>query len=290
MAFGNPFSRDREGSERNIAAYKFITIGSFLLNFVFTIMYSASKPADGHHHNHTILGPHYTHTAFTPNFIFVSIYWITLFILQIGYVWHLFSDNEAYVKGAASIGSHFILFNALQFAWVMLWTRDWIVLSELILIINWFNLVGAYLRHSTTPRWVHLAAIALPLTWLEFAIFWNGAVMVNCHSLACRIVANVAIWSFLCYALFFLLIFKDYTVGFATSFLMAGLGVGQFPIKVLALQWIFAFTIMAVVFILSVIIAIPGIFGRDTGLEAGHGHSHTVGGTDRERAPLLQDA
>jgi len=116
----------------------------------------------------------------------------------------------------------------------------------------------------------------MPLTWTYYAIFWNGSVMVGCHSLACRILANVAIWSFLIYAVFFLLIFKDYSIGFATAFLMAGLGVGQFLRQAIAFQWIFAFTIMAIVFLASLVIGIPEIFG---------GESY-----DRERAPLLQEA
>jgi len=298
MAIGNPFSRDREGTQRNVTAYKALTIFTFLLNLVFSIMYASNAPGDGAHarhghlhhgpHNHRILDSNYEPTPFTPSYIFVSIYWITLFILQIGYIWHLFSENETYVRSAAAVGSHFILFNLLQFAWIMLWTRDWPILSELILIANFFQLLALYFRHSATPRWVHVPVVAMPLTWIEFAIFWNGAVMVHCRDFPCRIVANVFIWSFLFYALFFLLVFKDWTIGFCTAFLLAGLGVGQFPVKIFALQWIFAFTIMSIVFVFSLIIAIPGIFGRETGLEAGHEHHHTVG-ADRERAPLLAD-
>jgi len=113
--------------------------------------------------------------------------------------------------------------------------------------------------------------------------------MVHCKELACRILANVAIWNFFVFAFFFLLVFKDYYVGFSISFLMAGLGLGQFATKIFGVQWIFGFTIMAVVFVASLLISIPGIFGRETGLEAGHEGSHTAG-ADRERAPLLEDA
>ncbi|KAF3199513.1 hypothetical protein TWF191_002875 [Orbilia oligospora] len=286
MPYPNPFGRDREGTERNIAGYKVATILSFLLNLTFTIMYTANAPANAHGHkhwNHTIYGLRdHDYTAFSPSYVFVSVYWVTLFILQIGYIWHLFSDNAVYVKQAAAVGSHFILFNLLQFAWVHLWTRSHWWFSELMLAINWINLVSLYLRHSDTPRWVHLPAVALPLVWVEFALFWNGAVMVHCSSLACRILANVGIWNFLVFAAFFLLVFKDYQVGFATSFLMAGLGVGQFATKAFALQWIFAFTIMAIVFLGSLLVAVPTIFRSEERTEA------TAG--DRERAPLLQDA
>jgi len=287
MAFGNPFARDREGTTRNITAYKVATIVSFLVNVVFTIMYTSGAPTDGHHH-HTIYGESGRHyNPFTPSYVFASIYWVVLFLAQIGYIWHLFSNNEAYVKSAAAVGSHFILFNLLQFAWVMLWTRAHTVLSELMLAINFFQLCALYFRHSTTPRFVHIPAVTMPLTWTYYALFWNGAVMVGCHGLACRVLANIAVWSFLGYAGFFLLVFKDYTVGFETAFLMAGLGVAQFLRQVIAFQWIFAFTIMATVFVLSLIVAIPGIFGTETGLEAGHQHGVS---SDRERAPLLEDA
>ncbi|EPS37427.1 hypothetical protein H072_8924 [Dactylellina haptotyla CBS 200.50] len=285
MAFGNPFSRDREGTQRNIMGYKIATILSFLLNLVFTVMYSLHAPAKNHKHthwNHTIYGlQDHDYTAFSPSYVFVSIYWVTLFILQIGYIWHLFSDNAANVKAAASVGSHFIAFNLLQFAWVHLWTRSHWWFSELMLVLNWTNLVALYLRHPKSPRWVHLPAVAMPLVWVEFAIFWNGAVMVHCSSLACRILANIAIWNFLVFAAFFLLVFKDYQVGLATSFLLAGLGVGQFATKIFALQWIFAFTIMGVVFISSLLIAVPSIFGKEESSDAV---------VDRERAPLLEDA
>lgn len=43
--------------------------------------------------------------------------------------------------------------------------------------------------------------------------------MVNAHSLAARIVANVAIWGILMFGGFFLLAFKDYTIGFELALL-----------------------------------------------------------------------
>jgi Fungal protein of unknown function (DUF1774) len=189
-------------------------------------------------------------------------------------------------------------FNLLQFGWIMLWVRSHYIWSEIFAIVNFLQLVALYLRNSTTPRYadfsillqdqpltccrlVHLPVAAMPLTWTFFLVFWNGALMMHCHDLVCRILANVAIWGILVFAGFFLVFFKDYHVGFATAFLAAGLGVGQFFAKVIALQWIFAFTIMAIVFLFTLAVAVPGIFGADTGVEARGG--------DRERAPLLQD-
>lgn len=48
----------------------------------------------------------------------------------------------------------------------------------------------------------------------------------------------------------------------------------------IALQWIFAFTIMALLFLASVIVAFP----EATGVQLGRGR---VVSADRERAPLL---
>jgi len=65
--------------------------------------------------------------------------------------------------------------------------------------------------------------------------------MVRCHdAVVCRVLANVAIWGIVPFAGTFLFGYCDWTVGFATVFLTTGLGVGQFFMKVFALQWIFA--------------------------------------------------
>lgn len=209
---------------------------------------------------------------------------LAIFIAQIGYVWHLFSSNTDYVSAAASVGSHFIFNNLLQFAFVMLFVRSHFVWAELILIINFFNLSSLYFRHPTSPRFIHIPVASGPLAWTFVAIYWNGAIMVNAHSLPARILANIAIWGILVYALFFLAAYKDYTMGFALSVLSASLGVGQFLRQIVAFQWIFAFTIMATIFISSLIIALPGIFGKDVGFRR-----EVAVSADQERAPLLDD-
>lgn len=54
----------------------------------------------------------------------------------------------------------------------------------------------------------------------------------------------------------------------------------QFLTVIVAVQWIEAFTIMALLFVASVGIAAPGIFGKDV-------KRGDVVGEERERAPLL---
>lgn len=131
-----------------------------------------------------------------------------LFILQIGYVLHLFSDEVEHVNAAASVGSHFIVNNLFQFAFVMLFVRSHFVWAEIILIINFFNLSSLYFRHNTTPRFIHMPATSGPLAWTFVALYWNGAIAVGAHNLPARIIANVAIWGILVYGLFFLAAYK----------------------------------------------------------------------------------
>ena len=67
--------------------------------------------------------------------------------------------------------------------------------------------------------------------------------------------------------------------------LSASLGVAQFFRQVVALQWIFAFTIMAVLFVLTVIVAVPTWTGR----QVPWGGSAERRQPDAERAPLLAE-
>lgn len=279
----NPFSKRDSHDAKTIWAYKIFTILSWLLIVASSVYYSLHAPHDGKYKHRTIWGQnsHYN-TAFELNSIIASIYWIVLFTLQVGYVWHLFSTNADYVHAAASVGSHFIFNNLLSFAFVMLFVRSHFIWAEIILIINFLNLTSLYFRHSATPRFVHLPVVSGPLAWTFVALYWNGAIAVNATGLAARIFANVAIWGILVYGLFFLLTFGDYTMGFALSVLSASLGVGQFFRKAIAFQWIFAFVIMAVLFLATLVVAVPGIFGKEIGIARREEREE-----DTERAPLL---
>jgi hypothetical protein len=281
----NPFTKRDSHDARTVWVYKVLTILTWLLTVVTSVYYTFERPQDDNLARRTIWGQNkHFHTAFALNSLIASIYWIVLFVLQIGYVWHLFSANVDYVNAAAGVGSHFIFNNLLQFAFVMLFVRSHFVWAELILIVNFFNLTSLYFRHSVLPRFIHIPVVSGPLAWTFVAIYWNGAIAVNAESLAARILANIAIWGILVYGLFYLVVFKDYTMGFALSVLSASIGVGQFLRQVVAFQWIFAFTIMATLFVCTLIIAIPGIFGKEISFKR-----DTIVGEDRERAPLLDD-
>lgn len=214
------------------------------------------------------------------------------------YAWSLYSKDTIYVNAAANIGSHYLASNLLLFGFIHLWVRSHFWLAELLIVINFFNLSFAYFRHSTTPRLIHIGTVAGPLAWNFVALYWVGARAVHSDALPARIVGNVFIWGILTYGAFFLVAFKDYTMGFALSWLAfceyycrlvtqvhlltkTATGVGQFLTKlpILQLQWIFAFTIGALLFILSL-----GVASGNTPFKGGE-----VVSEDRERAPLLQD-
>lgn len=74
-------------------------------------------------------------------------------------------------------------------------------------------------------------------------------------------------------------------MGFALSILTASLGVHQFFLKTVAFQWIFAFTIMGTLFLATLIIAVPGIFGKEISFR----RDTRIVDAEQERAPLLDD-
>lgn len=283
----NPFARRESHPTQAIWTYKILTMLSWLVLVVATFYYTFNIPGDDvKKWRHTIWGVNKAYpTPFAQNAIITSLYCLAIFILQIGYVWSLFSSNTDYVNAAAGVGSHFIISNLLLFAFVMLFVRSHFIWAEIILIIEFFNLSSLYFRHNTHPRFIHIPVVSGPLAWTFVALYWDGAIAVNAHTLPARILANIAIWGILVYGLFFLVAYKDYTMGFALSILVASTGVGQFLTKTIAFQWIFAFVIMAILFLATLVIAIPGIFGKEISFR----REGAVVPADQERAPLLED-
>jgi len=287
LSDANPFSRRESHNVQAVWTYKVLSIITWLLSVLVSIYYTFGMPMDDKKHwRNTIWGHNAAYpTGFALNALITSLYWLAVFLLQIAYLWHLFSKNSDHVQAAAGVGSHFIFNNLLQFAFVMLFVRGHFVWSEIILIVNFFNLSSLYFRHNTHPRLIHIPVVSGPLAWTFVALYWNGAIAVNAHTTPARILANIAIWGILVYGLFFLIVYKDYTMGFALSILTASLGVGQFLTKAIAFQWIFAFVIMGVLFIATIGIALPGIFGKEFSFR----REQNVVPADQERAPLLDD-
>jgi len=282
MANYNPFSKRESHGTGSLTTYKILTFASWLLVHIANIHFAWNAPKGGYAQR-TIWEQNTAYpTPFSLNPTIVDIYWIVILILQIGYMYHLFAGSH--ITAAANVGSHFIVNNLLMFGFVMLWVNSLFWIAEILLVINFFNLSSLYFRHSTSPLLIHIPVVSGPLAWNFVAIFWCGAAMVNAQNLAARILANIAIWGILGYGMFFLAVFKDYTMGFNLSVLTAALGVHQFFLKVIAFQWIFAFVIMSILFIVTLIIAIPGLFGK----EITFGRNNVVN-EDQERAPLLND-
>ncbi|KAH8679045.1 hypothetical protein BGZ60DRAFT_525774 [Tricladium varicosporioides] len=284
----NPFARRETYHVKAVWTYKVLTILTWIVNVLACIYYTYGAPLDDKKEwRNTIWGHNRAYaTPFQLNALIASLYWLVLFFSQIAYMWHLFSVKSEHVQQAAGVGSHFIFNNLLQFGFVMLFVRSHFYWAEVLLIINFFNLSALYFRHNTAPRLIHIPAVSGPLAWTFVALYWNGAIAVNAHHLAARILANVAIWGILVYGLFFLVVYKDYTMGFALSILSASLGVDQFLVKTIAFQWIFAFTIMAVLFLCTLVIGVPGIFGKEVTFR----REGAVVPEDQERAPLLDDS
>jgi hypothetical protein len=282
----NPFAKRDSHSANAIITYKVLTLITWLLSAVATVYYYFEPPHDGRYHGGTIWHQNYEHySGFTLNSVIVSIYWLVLLLLQLAYIGHLFSPNAETVNAACSVGSHFILNNLLHFAFIMLFVRSHFVWAEVMLILNFANLTSLYFRrvavtHHPRLLFVHFPAVSGPLAWTFVALYWNGAIMVPHHnSLVARIFANIFVWALLGYGMFFIAAYKDYSMGFSLSVLSAALGVAQFFRQIVAFQWIFAFTIMAVLFVFTVIVAVPAWTTR----------SETQRPADAERAPLLAD-
>jgi hypothetical protein len=224
-------------------------------------------------------------TPFSQNTTVTGIYWILLLLSQLSYVWHLFSKDAAIVASAANVATHFILNNLFVFAWILLWTRNHFWGAEIIIIAHLFNQLAAYWRHHGLPAFVHFSAVAGPLAWTVTALFWNGAVATHSHNLPGRIVANIFIWVLAAVGLFHVVGRQDYILGYCFSFLTLSLALRQFAVKIIALQWIFAFVIFGLFLVTSLYISSTKYYGRDS-LFRRIAHPEA---SDRERQPLLNE-
>jgi hypothetical protein len=263
----NPFAKRDEHSPRAVLIYKLLTAGAWLLALLTSIYYAYDYPAGRHGDAaRRIWDQNYFHfSAFTMNSTVGSLYWLVLFASQVCYLGHLFSSNASNVNAACSVGSHFILYNLLHTAWAVVFVRGHLVCAEVLVVVNFLNLASLYMRHPAYPRLVHYPAVSGPLAWYFVAIYWNGAMMVpHPQMLAARIVANVFIWSILAYGLFFIALYKDYTMGFCLTALSVAIAMAQFSRQIIALQWIFATVIAALLLLATLAVALPAWAGRQS--------------------------
>ncbi|KAK9236943.1 hypothetical protein V1525DRAFT_405462 [Lipomyces kononenkoae] len=146
-----------------------------------------------------------------------------------------------------------IRFNTLHFIWLLFIAHGHFAVALVVAIINFLFISALYWQkraHTINPptKWltIHIGAVAMPFAWTLFALFWSGAVVVHSDNIIAHVFANIFIWSLLIIPTIALLVFADWSFGYASAFLMWGLAVGQFMEKTLALQWIFAFVIAAI--------------------------------------------
>lgn len=233
-------------SIEELRTYKAVTIITLFLSIYGSLKYTGVPEGD------------LAYTPFSGSKFLLFIYWGVLYLWQIIYTAQIFFPDEYRLSVISLVGWHFPIFNVLVYIWSELFTSGHYILSEIILVINFFNLLSLYFVHKTfTVRpllnWflIHVPLTAMPLSWVMYAIFWNGAVMLHIHKLFGRILANVFIWDFLLVPGVFLLLFNDWAIGFSNAYLMFALAFGQLATKVFALQWIFAFIIAGILTVWS---------------------------------------
>ncbi|KAK9476857.1 hypothetical protein V1514DRAFT_335597 [Lipomyces japonicus] len=205
------------------------------------------------------------HTAFTPNVVFVVLFWTATYVSRIAYLHQLFAGPAESKEAAQRVVVPFITFDSLHFLWVLFLAHGHYVLAEIVVILNFATSVLQYLASRTTSlsplaKWltIHLGASAFPLAWTLFAVLWTGAVAVHSQSIFSRVLANILIWSLLVFPSLVLVLFADFSFGFASAFLTWGLAVSQVLDKVFGLQWIFAVIIAAIVTVESAILLFAG--------------------------------
>ncbi|PSK41607.1 hypothetical protein C7M61_001293 [Candidozyma pseudohaemuli] len=266
-------------SANDLVVHKWATIVSWVLAAFVSIRYFVGRsPSDSHNPYHV------ADTPFSGNIIVTLVYWLVLFFLQISFVVQIFvpaaESASALTPSRTTITKqiawHFTGFNLGVFAWTLLFVKKHFFWSELVLLANFGNITYLYFAHKTyrirpLSTWIliHWPTVALPWSWLMFAVFWNGAVLFHVHKFVGRIIANILVWLFLFVPTFFIAVFNDWGIGLSSSALMFGLGLNQIFTKTFALQWIFAFVISGLLFVLSIAAAATGKITKETTAEEG---------------------
>jgi len=282
MSYYNPFIKHDSHARHILNTHRVLAVLSWVLVVVVGLNYSVNKPHDIPD-GHTIWEQVDLHpTAFSQSVVVTAIFWILLLLFQVSYLWHLFSQDPVRVTAAANVASHFTLNNLFVFAFIMLWVRNQFWPAEIVLVAHQISQTSAYWIHLGSPPLVSLSALSGPYAWTLMTLFWDGAVAVGSNDIGARLAANIFIWVIFVIGVGHIFLVRDYLGGYALSLLTLSLAVKQFEIKVISLQWIFAFAIFAVFFLGSLYVSTVVYSERDiffvkiVTLEE-----------DREREPLL---
>lgn len=239
-----------ENNNRNRKLWILATI-SWLLVTISNIRYNfgRSSPWDDGHVDDVAFTP------FTAQTTMVMFYWLITICWQLVYLVTSFDDTPR-VFNLLFIATNFMLL-----IWSYLFARSHYFLSELVTIITFNMLLGAYLfgqSYLLRPlyNWaiIHGSVVVAPLVWTHYVIWWNGAVLFGARNTFSRIIANVLIWEYLVVFGFLMLITGDYLLGTVSGYLMLCIAVGQLFTKVFALQWVFALVISNILFFVSALL------------------------------------
>lgn len=229
-------------------ATKVIVYVPFLLMALSSIRYGLGRRSPWDHGHQDDVG----FTPFTANLPCVFSYWGFMTVLQLLALVKFMDVTPDFLL------YHFSASNVLFLCWSYLFARSHYILAELSVCLNLIQLLYAYVlggSYKIRPlkNWIvlHSSLVALPIIWSLYLVMWGGAVMVGARNIVPRLIANILIWDFLCVPGFFLFVYGDYSIGFAASWITLALGLGQLLVKVFALQWIFAFTISAILALAS---------------------------------------
>jgi Fungal protein of unknown function (DUF1774) len=211
-------------SNNLVLFYRIVTPITWLLTVITSAYYTFRRPHEGGHQHdrHRIWRQNdLHHTPFSLNSIVISVYWIIIYILQIPYLYNLYTP-PALVTPAMILAPFFTFNNLLAFGFVHLWCRGYFWWALLLAAVNWLNLTFAYFRFPKSPVLMHIAVITGPLAWAFATLFWDGAAAFGAHKVPARIVANVFVWTWAVYGGFYLVAFKDWSMGFCLSIMACG--------------------------------------------------------------------
>lgn len=124
-------------SIEELRTYKAVTIITLFLSIYGSLKYTGVPEGD------------LAYTPFSGSNFLLFIYWGVLYLWQIIYTAQIFFPDEYRLSVISLVGWHFPIFNVLVYIWSELFTSGHYILSEIILVINFFNLLSLYFVHKT---------------------------------------------------------------------------------------------------------------------------------------------
>lgn len=161
-----------------IYQYRVVSIGSVLISIYgnLQLLFNWSK-----------LSSEISVTPFLAFLIFIIIYWGFIYVTQILYLQSILNtSNQINDIQIVKISNNLIAFNLINFIWAFLFKYRYYLISEIVIIIEFFIILNHYLNYKTysikptkTYLLINLPTGSLPLSWIFFQLFWNGSLMVH---------------------------------------------------------------------------------------------------------------